>query len=172
MEAIQSTGQAEKSIVVYTSDHGDMNGAHRLPFKGPFMYEELLTVPLVISYPPRFKKPVTTGALVSLVDLVPTLCTLAQVKWPARLSGKDLTPLFEDPAREINPAVFAEYYAKQRWVNPIRSVRTREWKYNRYVNGGEELYNLRIDPGELHNRAGDASNEEIRRKLTELLSNF
>jgi choline-sulfatase len=153
LNAVEQTGQRQNTIVIYTSDHGDMGGAHQLPFKGPFMYEELLNVPLVISHPQRFSQTVTCDSLVSLVDFVPTICAMAGISWPGKLSGVDLSPLFEHPESDVREEIFAEYFSKQKWINPIRAIRTKEWKYNLYTGGGEELYDLRRDAGEMRNMA-------------------
>lgn len=173
LEAIRRRTDADDTIVVYSSDHGDMGGAHHLPFKGPFMYDELLRVPLVISWPRRFRRPVESSSLVSSLDLAPTLATLAGLEWPRRLPGKDYSLLFDHPDEMIRAAVFAEYYGKQHWVNPIRTLRTMDWKYNIYVAPGQELaaelYDLRKDAGEVHNLADNAEYRHVRQALGENL---
>ncbi len=165
LDALEETKQLDNTIVIYASDHGDLGGAHRLPYKGPCMYEELLNVPLVISAPKRFKKPVESDALVSLIDIVPTLCDLTGIQWPSAQSGKNLSPLFERPRTEIRREIFAEYYSKQNWIAPIRTIRTQHWKYNLYLSGGEELYDLREDPGEIRNLAANPFHSDTRNNL-------
>ena len=165
LDAFEKKGETQDTIVIYTSDHGDMGGAHKLPFKGPFMYEELLNVPLVISLPDRFPAPVSSESLVSLIDIVPTLCDLTGVQWPGPLSGKSLLPLFEAPRGQIHSVIYSEYYGKQKWAVPIRTIRTREWKYNAYVNGGKELYDLKADPGEMVNQIDSARCADVRQRL-------
>ena len=162
-------GDVENTIVFYTADHGDMGGAHRLPFKGPFMYDELLNVPLTISYPLMVQKPMVSDSLVSLVDVVPTICSLTGTAWPDRLSGVDLSLLLSSPETEVRKRIFSEYYGKQKWREPIRTVREKNWKYNRYINDGEELYDLENDPGEIHNLAG---NPQYADKQNELASHL
>jgi arylsulfatase A-like enzyme len=137
--------------------------------KGPFMYDELLNVPLVISYPKRFMNPVVTDSLVSLVDLVPTLCAMTGVRWPAPLSGVDLSPVMQDPASECRTEIFAEYHGKQQWKCPIRTIRTVQWKYNFSISGEEELYDLESDPGELHNLSKSAEHTQTRLALSKQL---
>jgi arylsulfatase A-like enzyme len=173
LRALRSAGHMEDTVVVYTSDHGDMGGAHRLPFKGPFMYDELLGVPLTISYPPLFPKAVVSNSLVSTLSLVPTICAMTGVSWPSALPGKDLSLLFSYPQETIQAAIFAEYYGKQHWINPIRTIRTQDWKYSLYVAPGRELYDecyhLESDPGELHNLAKDPSYASVRKDLHQRL---
>ncbi|HUZ47359.1 MAG TPA: sulfatase-like hydrolase/transferase [Terriglobia bacterium] len=167
--ALHAASRAEDTIVVYSSDHGDMGGAHHLPFKGPFMYDELLRVPLTFSCPRLFPKPVVSNSLVSTLSLAPTLCSMAGTALPAPVPGKDISILFSNPRETVEAEIFAEYYSKQHWVNPIRTIRTLDWKYNLYVAPGQELYaelyHLRDDPGELHNLARDPSAENARKDL-------
>jgi len=93
-------------------------------------------------------------------DLAPTLAGLAGVAWPGKKAGLDLTqgPTGRD-------AVFLEYYAKQKWVNPIRTIRTARWKLSWYDSGHQELYDLRTDPQETRNLATDPAANAIRREL-------
>jgi arylsulfatase A-like enzyme len=151
------------AITVFSSDHGDLGGAHGLPYKGPAMYEELIGVPLVLSWPDRIS-PAESDALVSLIDLLPTLCALTGVAAPQGVDGLSLVPILERRARRVRDMVFGEYFGKQAWRVPIRMVRTERWKYVRYRSDGEELYDLDADPGELRNlaRAPGAAAERAR----------
>ncbi len=162
---LDGVADLESTVVVYTSDHGDALGEHGLPFKGPFMYEELISIPLWIFAPgaPLGKAPRTD--LVTQADLAPTLASLAGLSWPREVSGVDLT---KGPSNRT--AVFLEYYAKQKWVNPIRTIRTRRWKLNWYDRGHEELYDLATDPYETRNRAGEAELKEVQAGLEKRLS--
>jgi choline-sulfatase len=144
----------DNTVFLYTSDHGDALGEHGLPFKGPFMYEPLLRVPLVICAPGL--KPAERDDLVSSIDVAPLLASAAGVKWPARPANRD--------------ALFLEYYAKQKWVNPIRTIRTRRWKLNWYDSGNQELYDLREDPHETRNLAADPATLKTRRELEDRLT--
>lgn len=137
------------TTVAYTSDHGDTLGEHGLPYKGPFMYEPLIRIPLVIAAPGKLTPGRIREDLVTLADIAPTLASVAGVRWPGRVSGRDLTAPAPEPG-----AVLLEYYAKQKHVNPIRGIRTRDWKLSLYDRGNRELYDLREDSYELHNLAG------------------
>ncbi len=150
---------AENTIVAYASDHGDGLGAHGLPFKGPFFYEELLNVPLVVSWPGRLRARVC-DELVSQVDLLPTLADLAGVEMD-EADGRSLRPALEGGSFE-REELFAEYHSKQRWANPARIVRTRRWKLTQYLRGGRELYDLERDPHERNNLAGQGLDAEER----------
>ncbi len=133
------------------------------------MYEELLNVPLTISWPKLTPSAQTSDALTSQVDLLPTLCELTGVAAPQSLQGKSLAPLLRGEAFE-REANFAEYHSKQRWANPIRSVRTNRWKLNVYLSGERELYDLENDPHETRNLAGSGAESET--KLLALIENW
>lgn len=154
LDALKQSGLEESTLMVVTSDHGDMDGQHRLIYKGPFLYEHMVRIPLAIRLPAALqtgKTPATTDFLSSNVDLVPTLADFAGIQIPAT-DGVSLRPLLTGegpiPEREF---VIGQYYSKQKWINPIRMIRTKRFKYNRYLDWGEELYDLENDPGELSN---------------------
>ncbi len=161
LDAIEGTD----SIVLHTSDHGDGIGAHGLAFKGPFLYEELLNVPLAVCWPGRLQPGAAVGAPTTHADVLPTLCDLAGIPAPPDLDGLSLRPLLEGGGGWERSAVFAEYYSKQRWVNPARAVRTERWKLVEYLRGGRELYDLARDPHEAENLAGNPAHREIEREL-------
>jgi len=162
------------SLVVFGSDHGDNGAAHGLPFKCPAMYEELVRVPLVFSWPGHIPRGVS-DALVSQVDLLPTLCDLAGVAAPSGVDGRSLRPLLETPGTvpaDWRDAVYVEYYGKQNWRVPIRMIRTASWKYVRYLGDGEELYHLADDPAEVHNLVGTLRGRASYRRLSERLDRW
>jgi len=162
-------------ITVFSSDHGDLGGAHGLPYKGPVMYEELIRVPLVIAWSGRVRT-TRADALVSLIDLLPTLCDLTGVRAPSGVDGLSLRPILEPRTSRREPwrreMVFGEYYGKQAWRVPIRMVRTARWKYVRYLGYGEELYDLAADPGELRNLALEPSAASERTRLARELDDW
>jgi arylsulfatase len=164
--ALGAIGDPQSTIVAYSSDHGDAIGEHGLPFKGPFMYEPEIRIPLVISALGRWK-PQVRDDLVTQTDLAPTLASLAGIEWPSKIAGRDL--FRHGDARD---AVFLEYYAKQKWVNPIRTIRTARWKLNWYDSGHQELYDLSSDPQEARNLAGEAQLSKIKRELESRLNTW
>jgi arylsulfatase A-like enzyme len=153
-------------ITVFTTDHGDLGGAHGLPYKGPAMYEELIRVPLVISWPGRIRAS-RSDALVSLIDILPTLCDLTGTTVPEGVDGLSLRPILEKGMPAIRDVIFAEYYGKQSWRVPIRMIRTARWKYVRYLGHGEELYDLDADAGELRNLSNETEFVADRKRLAE-----
>ena len=122
------------------------------------MYDELLRIPLILAGPGIGKQ--IRSDLARQTDLAPTLASLAGLRWPSPVDGRDLSRDATGP-----DAVFLEYYSKHKWVNPIRTIRTREWKYSCYDHSGqEELYSLAKDPHELANLAGKEPVQPLLRK--------
>lgn len=180
LDALRARGLLERTIVVVTSDHGDMDAAHHLVFKGPFMYDEVVRVPLVVRVPAAFGgKTGSTSSLVVLCDLAPTLLDFAGAEpprdgaagaaAPRRFDGISLRPWLTGaaalPQRDF---VVAQYFGKQHWVVPIRMIRTRDWKYVVYAGGaadGDELYDLVHDPGEIVNLANEGKDAATKAEL-------
>lgn len=164
-QVLDAVGDISNTIVLYTADHGDQLGGHGLPFKGPFMYEPLVRIPLLIRAPGRLR-PGPRTELVTQADIAPTLAELAGVPWPAKVDGGSLVrPLKRE-------AVYLEYYAKQKWVNPIRTVRTKRWKLNVYDSGNRELYDLQADPDERTDLSKDPHHRTTRARLEAQLNRW
>lgn len=165
--ALKENGLWDNTVIVSTSDHGDMDTHHRLIFKGPFMYEHMVRIPGIFRVPEAFgganSRRVADFHTVN-VDIAPTLLDLAGVEGPS-CDGRSLKPLLTGDEMPNRDYVIGQYYSKQKWVNPIRMLRTSEFKYNRYILHGEELYDLRNDPRELVNLADDSSYEKRKKEL-------
>ena len=150
LEALRGAGLEESTLVVFTSDHGDLDSAHRLEHKS-ILYEEAARVPLIVS-----RKGVTRPGLVDNthlisvgLDLIPTLCDYAGIKPPADLRGRSVRPLAEGrDARSWRDGVVVESRAG-------RMLRTDRFKYVVYESGEhrEQLIDLANDPGEMKNLA-------------------
>ncbi len=147
---LKKLGLWDNTIVVNTSDHGDMDTFHRLVFKGPFMYEHMLRIPMSIRLPGQTRQRKSAYHWVN-VDTVPTLLEIAGAE-PIECHGQSAAPIVTGHGREPKrDYVISQYYGKQTWVNPIRSIRTAKWKYNLYTDWGEELYDLENDSEEIVN---------------------
>ena len=165
---LRKRGLQDSTIVIVTSDHGDMDTHHRLIYKGPFMYDQMVRVPLMIRVPKAFggvgPRRVDDLDVVN-VDVVPTIlefCGLAPIESDGVSLRPTLTGATGQSKREF---VIGQYYSKQRWVNPIRMIRTARFKYNRYIRHGEELYDLANDPDEIVNLADDPKHAKTKADL-------
>lgn len=172
---LKASGLWDNTLIVVTSDHGDMDTHHRLIFKGPFMYEQMVRVPLIIRVPQRFGGigPSRVRDLdVVNVDFVPTLLEFAGIK-AVPCDGISLVPILTGVGvQKKRDFVISQYYGKQQWVNPIRMLRTPEFKYNKYLHHAEELYDLVNDPDELVNLAEKGKYAKIKRQLACELDNW
>lgn len=186
LDELTCSGFAPNTWVIFTADHGDMAGEHGLPFKGPYMYDGVVRVPLVIA-PPQHRMlgagkadhggncfaPFTTGALASGVDLVPTIMDIAGLDADSSLPGRSLLGVIEGrDTTDDDHAVFAEWHRFGKVTTPIRMIRTKKWKYNIYREIGEELYDLQTDPHELTNLADSPEHTDVKKGLRDRLVAF
>ena len=148
LAALDRLGLRDNTLVVYTTDHGEMLFEHGMVQKQNF-FEASVRVPLLLRWPGVLPAGARRTTTANLIDLFPTYCEAAGVAAPAGLEGQSLLPAAAsaaaaDPAR----ATFAEYYE---WGFPERMLRTREWKYIHSVGETDQLYDLRADPHETRN---------------------
>lgn len=140
------------TLIIFTSDHGEACGAHRMR-KKRFLYEESVRVPLAVSLEGEIHpQPDCNTSLVSMgLDLLPTICDYAHVALPCELDGRSLRPLLSDLQAQIRDHVIVA-------TRGGRMVRTHEHKYVRYSWGWnrEQLTDLGRDPGEMVNVAGES----------------
>ncbi|MCL4508845.1 MAG: sulfatase-like hydrolase/transferase [Chloroflexi bacterium] len=170
LDSLDRDSILDRTLLIVTSDHGDLVGAHGLPYKGPCLYDELLHVPLLISWPGQ--PPGRSDELVSLLDVVPTMLDAAGLPPDPALPGRSLRPLLQGEPVDWPDWAMIEYLSKQRRANPIRGLRYGHWQYNRYLWGGEELYDLAADPGELRNLAGELTYAEQSDQLRATLEHW
>ncbi len=156
LRVLKEMGAYEDTIVVFTSDHGDMLGAHGLAAKGVgTAYEEVYNVPLILSIPGLSPGMRDSETLTSLVDMGPTLLDLAGIDALPEAQGRSLRPVLEgraDPGRWQD--AYAEFYS-QRFFYTQRIVWHGDWKFIFSPGGIDELYNLADDPFERQNLAAD-----------------
>jgi arylsulfatase A-like enzyme len=165
LDALDANGLTDDTIVLRTSDHGELAMSHgRMRQKFYNVYRETLNVPLIVSNPRLYPEPQSSDALVSLVDVVPTLATLAGTPEPGRYGfrGKDLTPILSNPMASVQDVLHFTYEDDVFPVKPadcIRAIVERDWKYAVYYDpftGAApeyEMYDLVRDPLELTNLA-------------------
>ena len=141
--ALEATGKWDDTTVIFTSDHGDMCGSHGLRSKGPFVYDEIMRIPLYVKAPGVTTAGSVSEAMGSHVDLPSTICGLAGVEPDPGFQGVDLTPALADPsARPRDHVLFAHDSSHTRRIQQtryaIRGVFDGRFKYARYygVGGG------------------------------------
>ncbi len=168
LQALEESGQAENTIVIFMSDHGEMLGDHGIYFKGPHFYDEAVRVPLVMRWPGKFAEGLQSDELVELLDLAPTFLEAAGIDPPPdRLQGKSLMPLLQGEKVKHRDHVFSEYYNSWTHGDAYASMlRTRTEKLVVYHGTGQgEYYDLENDPDEFENRYDDPAYAEAVRSM-------
>lgn len=151
LRTLESGGQLDDTIVVFTSDHGEMHGHHGLWGKGATAYEDCQRVPLLIWNPSRIAQRGTVEALANLVDLPATLLSLAGLEVPAGMQGKDLSPVLKGEAETIQDATLIECRPTTSTLYQQTLVTQRHKLVVYRDEAAGELYDLEGDPRQLNN---------------------
>ena len=187
LDALDRLKLADKTVVVFHSDHGYHLGEKRL-WQKMSIFEESARVPLVIAVPGNAANGQACGRTVELVDLHRTLTDLCGIAADSKTEGASLKPLVQNPqaawskpaysqvTRGAATATGAGAKAKQNKPRPPsmgRSVRTERWRYTEWDEGtqGAELYNHDADPREMKNLATDAAHAQTVAEMKQLLTN-
>jgi hypothetical protein len=170
LKSLEATGQRDNTIIIFTTDHGELLGDHGLSHKGCRFYEGAVRVPLLISWPGRFKAGLRSNALVELTDIVPTLLDVIGQQVPRDLPGKSLLPMLEGKASPDHHRAYvrSEYYDALQLPNATHATMYRDDRWKLVVYHGldaGELYDLREDPHEFRNLWNDAPSQAVKLKL-------
>lgn len=190
LDALDRLGLAENTVVVFLTDHGDLLGDHWLLNKGPFHFDGLLRVPGIWRCPSRFQRGIVSDALVSHLDFAPTILDLCGVTmpeggelWPAAkpetmaqlaaLPGRSLVPLLAGTTERVQDAIVIENDEDYLGLR-LRTLVTETHQLTVYAGGhGEapfgELFDLRADPGQVHNLWLSPAHRDLKLALKERL---
>ena len=160
VKALKRLGLRERTVVVFTADHGYHLGEHDL-WQKMSLHEESTRIPLIISVPGQ--KPSEPDTLSQQIDIYPTLSELCGLPRPEHLQGKSLATALDDPEYVAHDEVYC-----LRGRND-HLLRTDRWALIRYGRGGIELYDMHADPGQFVNLASDPSHAQTLAKLQEKL---
>ncbi len=173
LQALDETGQADNTIVIFMSDHGELLGDHGLYLKGPHLYEGGMRVPLIIRWPGQYKAGLKSDALVEMVDLVPTILDACGIPISPGVQGKSLTKLLKGETVTHRDSVYAECYDSGRLYDPppmLTMVRDRGHKLIYYHSlHFAELYDLEKDPGEVRNIWSSPQSAGLRETMMQLM---
>lgn len=176
LNALQHSGQLERTMVIFMSDHGEMLGDHGIYLKGPYFYEPAIHIPLIISWPGRITGGRRIESLVELVDLAPTLLEAAHLSVPPAMQGRSLWPILSNSHQQDTHRndVYCEYYNAMPWHSNPKAygtmVRTKRYKLAlMHGQSSGELYDLEIDPSETCNLWNDPRSSSIKSQLLQLL---
>ena len=155
VEAIERN--APDTLVIYTTDHGDMIGSHSINSKGAAMYQEITNIPFIVKCPSLAPSGAVSESLVSHIDVVPTIMDHMGLDIPKILEGKSSLPVFRDPKSSVNDEVFIEFGRYEidhdgfGGFQPIRCCRNSRYKLVINLLTSDEFYDLKDDPYEMKN---------------------
>ena len=173
LEAVER--HAPDALVIYTSDHGDALGSHRIRNKGPCAYDEVARVPLLVRWPGRAPAGAVCPHPVSHIDLVPTMLDAAGLPVPPSVDGRSLLPTLADPAQRPSECVFIEFGRYEvdhdgfGGFQPLRAAFDGRLKLVVNLLCEDELYDLAEDPLEMRNRIADPALAAARDRLHDRL---
>ena len=162
LETLEKTGLVKNTIIIFTTDHGDLGGEHKFFFKGPFLYNGLINIPFIIKIPNGLKNKESTS-LASSIDIPETILELAGLQIPKFMQGKSIVPILENTDEIINEDILVEM--DDEYINEkTRTLITDEWRltvFKDYI----ELFNRKEDPDDFNNLCDDESLKDIKLEL-------
>ncbi|MFX1556246.1 MAG: sulfatase [Promethearchaeota archaeon] len=174
LATLDKLGYSDNTIIVYSSDHGDLMGDHGLLFKGPCPFNGVLQLPLIWKVP-GLTKPAISESLISSIDYPKTILNLLNIKeryHPPDMQGYDITPILEDPQIQVRDCILIENDEEVGTLKSrLRHLITEQYKLTVYESkpGFGDIYDRQNDPHELNNLWFDEGFKEMRFKLVNKL---
>jgi arylsulfatase A-like enzyme len=175
LQALEASGQANETVLLFTTDHGDHLGDHRLMLKGAEMYQGIVHVPFIWADPSATEHGTRTGALATTMDISATILDRARVAPYVGLQGQSLLPAISGDPRAGRDAAFIQYDHQKEAPGlniPPRVHTLIDGRYRITVFDGVswgELYDLEADRGEFQNLWQDAAAASTKARLMEML---
>lgn len=168
-DALTAMGVLNDTIILFTADHGFFLGEWRM-YDKRLMHEPSIRIPLFIRYPRLIKPGMVVNNMALNIDWAPTILDLAGMQVPAQMQGRSLVPFLrgEQPSSWRKDWLYEYYeYPGPHNVKKNRGIRTDRYKLIHYYEEPQEfeLYDLKEDPGELHNIYGHAAHAQLAREL-------
>ncbi|VGO13593.1 Arylsulfatase [Pontiella desulfatans] len=167
--ALEEAGVADDTIVVFTSDHGDMLGSQgHIRKQRP--WEESINIPFIVRYPSKIKQGQVKDWIVSSVDVMPTLLGMCNVPIPPQVEGMDYSDTFLGKSdKERDAAFLFNVHGGGGPGTDWRGIRTKEWVYAYHYSGDWVMYDLKNDPYELDNLIDNPAYAAQKKKLRDQL---
>lgn len=165
LSALKASGQEDRTIVIFTSDHGYHLGEHDFWAKVS-LRDESAGVPLIIRVPG--KKPGVCNSFVELLDLYPTVASLCELEIPEHVQGKDISALLDDPTKKVRDFAFSVAPSRKGFL--IRDDRFAYIQYKEDASGGMELFDMQVDPKQYRNLADDAEHQSTVQRMKSVLA--
>ena len=146
LDLLDELGERENTLIIYSADHGEMLGDHGMFTKGSFYYDELTRIPLIMSWPGHLPAGKRYESLAEMVDIFPTICEIIGIEAGPRVQGKSMWPYLPEGKEMEKESVLCQS------TGHASMLRTEDWKVVVFRKGNEgELYDMKNDPGEVHN---------------------
>lgn len=172
VETLREIGADDNTIILFTSDHGDMLGSHAMRGKRK-PHEESAGIPGIMRWPARIPKGQVVDTLFSQVDMTPTLLGLCGLAIPPRMQGSDLSRVALGQTTDGPDEVFLQIfvpYGPDQIAEGWRGVRTPRYTYARHEHAPWLLFDNETDPWQLHNLIDDPAHAELQKRLDERLA--
>ncbi len=162
LDAYDKLPEKERPIIVFWGDHGWHLG-EKEHWRKFALWEEATRMPYIWVVPGVTKPCGVCNRSVDLMSLYPTLCSLCSLEKPKHVEGENITPLLRDPQAKWDTPALTTFHLNN------HALRTEQYRYIRYADGGEELYDHDKDPYEWTNLAGDPKFADLKKELTKKL---
>ncbi len=165
LDKLEDLGIAQNTIVIFTSDHGHFYGHHGLIAKGPFHYEDVIRVPMIVSWPGHFPEGRESSALQTLVDYPKTFLSLCGIEPPREMTGVDQTPVWKGEKETVRDHITVENRHQPTTIH-VKTLVTDRYKLTCYFDHDYgELFDLEDDPGEFNNLWDDPDSQGLKSAL-------
>lgn len=165
MAALRESGLEDNTLVIFTSDHGELLGDHGLLFKGPHHYDCLLRVPTIVTWPGVIPPGRRIGGLAELIDVAPTILEAARAEIPEGMQARSFMPLLRGESYREREGVLIDRNDLY-WGLNMKTFRTSRWKLTYYQGKTYgELYDLEADPNEFVNLWNDPGYTRVKHEL-------
>jgi arylsulfatase A-like enzyme len=180
LNVLKELGIRENTLVVFTSDHGDMLGDHGMFYKGPFHYRACANTPLIINWPGHVLPGKRIAGIVQEIDLLPTILELAGIPCPPGVQGKSQKAVLSTNATDTGyssaliehgtSGATAPKLGRDEGLPDVYTIRSSKWRLSYYPGKDYgEIYDLGNDPDEFINRWRDPAIEPVKRRLKDEL---
>lgn len=169
LDKLDELGLTDKTLVIFTTDHGHFFGQHGLHAKGPFLYEDMIRVPMIARLPGVIPAGTRNGAIQSLVDIAPTMLDFAGLPIPHTMTGVSEKAVWSGETESVRDHALCEHHHEPTTIH-LRTYVDKRYKLTVYYNQTYgELFDLEQDPGEIHNLWDDPDSQQLK---TELLMKY
>lgn len=172
VQAIEEMGISENTLLIFTSDHGEMMGSQGVsPRQKQVPWAESVRVPFLLKYPARYKDKIEVEAPINTTDILPTMLSLAGLPIPAHIEGEDMTSSIEDQATGRNKAALIMNVSPFAGIigKPYRGIYTSRYAYVKTLDGPWFLFDHFEDPLQMNNLLNKSGYEQLHQDMEKLL---